>query len=84
MMIEESKSAVTHSEMGSPREFQSDVSATPKGMFGGINLQTPKGNITGAGGFANAPISSTNASKKGFNLMDTNDDGRRMSGAQVP
>jgi len=50
-------------------------------MFGGINLQTPKGNITGAGGFANAPISSTNASKKGFNLMDTNDDGRRMSGA---
>ena len=78
MMIEESKSAVTHSEMGSSREFQSDISATPKGMFGGINLQTPKGNISGAGGFMNAPISSTNASNKGIDFMNTNENGRGM------
>ena len=36
--LEESKSAVSHSEMGSPREFQSDIGATPKGNFGGINI----------------------------------------------
>ena len=47
-MIEDAKSAVSHSEMGSPREFQSDISATPKGM-GAFNLQTPKGNIGGNG-----------------------------------
>ena len=30
-MIEEGKSAISHSEVGSPRDFQSDISATPKG-----------------------------------------------------
>ena len=61
-MIEDAKSAVSHSEMGSPREFQSDISATPKGM-GAFNLQTPKGNIGGPG--MEAPITSTNASRTG-------------------
>ena len=41
--IEDAKSAVSHSELNSPRDFQSDVSATPKGNITGINLQTPKG-----------------------------------------
>jgi hypothetical protein len=43
-MIEESKSAVSHSEMASPRDFQSDVAATPKGALG---ITTPKGAIGG-------------------------------------
>ena len=30
-IIDDSKSAVSHSEMISPRDFQSDISATPKG-----------------------------------------------------
>ena len=57
-MIEDAKSAVSHSELNSPRDFQSDVSATPKGM-GAFNLQTPKGQI------GDAPITSTNASRPG-------------------
>ena len=65
-MIEESKSAVSHSEMGSPRDFQSDISATPKGAFGGLNLQTPKGAIGGHG--FNAPISVTNASRPNIDM----------------
>jgi len=46
-MIEESKSAVSHSEMASPRnDYGSNVAPTPKGAMG---LITPKGEI---GGFA--------------------------------
>ena len=61
-MIEESKSNVSHSEMGSPRDFQSDISATPKGAGPmGLNIQTPKGNIGGRS-LPQAPTSTTNAS----------------------
>ena len=37
-MIEDSKSALSHSEMVSNNDFQSDIGATPKGAFGGLNL----------------------------------------------
>lgn len=62
------KSALSHSEMGSPRDFQSDISATPKGgaAFGGLNIQTPKGAIGGHG--MNAPISVTNASRPNIDM----------------
>ncbi len=60
--IEESKSNVSHSEMNSPRDMQSDISATPKGAGPmGLNIQTPKGNI-GGHGLPQAPTSTTNAS----------------------
>lgn len=71
-MIEDAKSAVSHSEMGSPREFQSDIGATPKGM-GAFNLQTPKGQIGGSG--MQAPITSTNASRTGAIDMSMGEEG---------
>ena len=59
-MIEESKSALSHSEMGhSPRDFGSNMAPTPKGAIG---INTPKGVI---GGMINIPGSTTNASSKG-------------------
>ena len=65
-MIEESKSAISHNDAGaSPREFQSDISATPKGGGMGFNLQTPKGNI---GGPPNIPTTTTNANRMSLDM----------------
>jgi len=58
-MIEETKSNVSASELKSPRDFQSDVSATPKGALA-FNLKTPKGDIKG---MPLPPTSTTNSNR---------------------